>query len=76
MNRKILTIAMVTLVIDQITKTILENIIKLGTTKQIIKYEHIDQDTVEYHQDELNKIKYIFDITEAGYKLNKITINQ
>ena len=37
MNRKILTIAMVTLVIDQITKTILENIIKLGTTKQIIK---------------------------------------
>jgi hypothetical protein len=47
-----------------------------NSTKQIIKYEHIDQDTVEYHQDELNKIKYIFDITEDGYKLNKITINQ
>ena len=37
MNRKILTIAMVTLVIDQITKSILGNLIKLGTTKQIIK---------------------------------------
>lgn len=37
MNRKILTIAMVTLVVDQITKSILGNLIKLGTTKQIIK---------------------------------------
>lgn len=37
MNRKILTIAMVTLVIDQITKSIIGNIIKLGTTKQVIK---------------------------------------
>jgi signal peptidase II len=36
-NRKILTIAMVTLVVDQITKSILGNLIKLGTTKQIIK---------------------------------------
>lgn len=37
MNRKILTIAMVTLVIDQITKSIIGNLIKVGTTKQIIK---------------------------------------
>ena len=37
MNRKILSIAMITLVIDQITKTIIGNLIKLGTTKQVIK---------------------------------------
>jgi signal peptidase II len=36
-NRKILTIAMVTLVIDQITKSVIGNIIKVGTTKQVIK---------------------------------------
>lgn len=37
MNRKILTIAMITLVIDQITKSIIGNLIKLGTTKAVIK---------------------------------------
>ena len=35
-NKKILTVAMITLAIDQISKAVLESIIKLGTTKTII----------------------------------------
>lgn len=36
MNKKILTVAMIALAIDQISKTVLGNLIKLGTTKTII----------------------------------------
>lgn len=37
MNRKILLVSMITLILDQITKSIISSIIKLGTTKTIIK---------------------------------------
>ena len=37
MNKKILTIAMISLAIDQISKIVLSHIVKLGETKEIIK---------------------------------------
>ena len=37
MNRKILIISMITLIIDQLSKSIISNIVKLGATKQVIK---------------------------------------
>lgn len=37
MNKKTLSFAMITLVLDQITKSVIGNFIKLGTTKQVIK---------------------------------------
>lgn len=45
------------------------------STELLIKYENINIETMVYYKDQLTNIQYIFDITDEGYQLNKITIN-
>ena len=47
------------------------------STKVVVQTNHtnIYPETFLYYKDQLTNIKYIYDITEDGYQLNKITIN-